>query len=47
MKGTFLAAISLVNLVLYNDSSRRSTDDGGLAIQQVTKKLDRLDAPPF
>jgi hypothetical protein len=47
MKGTFLVAISLVNLVLYSDSSRRSTDDGGLAIQQATKKLDRLDVPPF
>jgi len=41
MKGIFLAAIGLANLVLYNDSSRRSTDDGGLAIQQVKRQVIR------
>jgi hypothetical protein len=41
MKGTFLTAIGLANLVLYNDSSRRSTDDSGLAIQQVKRQVIR------
>ena len=41
MKGIFLAAIGPANLVLYNDSSRTSTDNSGLAIQQVKRPVIR------
>jgi len=39
MKGIFLVAISLTNLILYNDLSKRRTDNSSLAIQKVKRQV--------